>query len=115
MVSIRVRAAMMPAAVALWLALGAVWIAFLVRTVPAISRADFLWEMWHIAPAVEQGDIGDTLVWVFKIFGGHIVAYTRLLQLANYVWFDYSGEFVRWAGIGAYAAALVALLWLCIN
>src|SRR5262245_57496959 len=88
------------------------WFVFLYVTVPDISRADFLWGMWHRAHYIEEGRWGLVFVSIFELFGGHIVAYTRIAQILNYILADYSGTVVRWAAILTYVAAISSFVWL---
>lgn len=62
--------------------------------------------------ALERGQWGVAALWLIEPFGGHIVTYTRALQLANYVLADYSPDFVRLSGIAALALAFVSVAWL---
>jgi hypothetical protein len=77
-----------------------------------VSRADFILALWHLLPSIEAGNIGSILLGVFQIFGGHVVAYTRLFQLANYWLFDYSPLAVKYAGMVTFGLAWLAFAYL---
>lgn len=85
------------------------WIRLLQMNLSTVSRGDFLWEMWHIGPSVERGDWVSVLGLIFKIFGGHIAAYTRVAQIFNYVVFDYSGVFTKYSNIFAHVLMGIAM------
>lgn len=91
------------------LAVVAEWVWHLAGSMPAISRSDHLKSMWRIAPAVNEGAWGAVLAWVFEFGGGHIIGYARALQLVNYLFFDYSGAFIRLAAIGCFVLTWAAI------
>jgi hypothetical protein len=81
----------------------AAWLAYLYAWVPALSRGDFFLAMMRLARSVEQGNLLYALSWPLHILGGHIVFYTRVLQLANYYLFGFSPLFVKGAAMAAWA------------
>ncbi|MGH8611692.1 MAG: hypothetical protein ACREYF_06525, partial [Gammaproteobacteria bacterium] len=90
-----------------------VWLVYLVDVLPVVSRADFVLALWkHLLPGLEGGDLSGILLRVFHIFGGHIVAYTRLFQISNYWLFDYSPMAVKYAGLLTYAFAWFAFAYM---
>lgn len=86
------------------LAILARWMWNLAHVTPHISRSDHLLAMWRIAPAIERGDWGAVAAWVLEFSGGHIIGFARLLQLVNYLAFDYSGAFIAAAAVLSFAA-----------
>ena len=91
------------------------WLWDLYLTIPSVSRADFVLAMWHRARQLENGDIVGVIFRAFEPFGGHIVAYTRLLQLFNFVLFDYSVTFVRITALCTLALTWVAYFWVVLR
>lgn len=102
-------------ALAILVRLAADFFYYLYLYVPPISRGDFLFEMWRIAPLIEANDTLSVFERVFRLFGGHIVAYKRVLQITNYIFFDYSGNFVRWEALSVYVLALISLIWFSVR
>lgn len=93
------------------LVLVADWAWHLAHSIPPVARSDHLKAMWRGAPAIEQGAWGAVLAWVFEFTGGHIIAYARTIQLANYLFFDYSGAFIRAAAVLTFVLTWAACAW----
>lgn len=91
------------------------WVWLLAAQMPAIARSDHLKSVWRIAPAINDGAWGAVLAWVFEFGGGHIIGYARLLQLANYLFFDYSGAFIKGAAIACFVATWAAIAYALIR
>jgi hypothetical protein len=109
---LRIAAAVIYAVAAV---LAAVWVVRMANVIPAASIADFVLAMHFRLEAIEAGRWPEALMRMFEPFGGHIVAYTRALQLINYYAFDYSAEFVRISAIAALALAFLSVLWLALR
>jgi hypothetical protein len=88
------------------------WLVYLVDVVPVVSRADFVFALWRLLPSLERGELGSVLLSVFHIFGGHIVAYTRLFQIGNYFLFDYSPVAVKYAGLATFSLAWASFAYM---
>jgi hypothetical protein len=80
----------------------ALWLAYLLWRVPIVSRGDFLLAIMRVTENVEEDRWLDALTWPLHILGGHIVFYTRVLQLVNYYGFGYSPVFVKLAAVAAW-------------
>jgi hypothetical protein len=107
-----IRRAAFAALAVLSLAIAALWLVHIWPIVPTVSIADFVLSMWRNSEAIEQGRWGEVVARWFEPFGGHIVAYTRLLQTINYVFFDYSPTFVKITGFAALVLAFLAYAWM---
>jgi hypothetical protein len=92
------------AAILLW------WIVQLVIWIPPVSRADYLWELWGISPAIEAGRYGEIFRFVFRIIAGHIIAYSRIFGLLNWVLFDYNGTIIKYAAITTFILCWISFL-----
>lgn len=99
------------AGMAFALAVVAEWCRLLAHSIPPVARSDHLLAIWRVFPALEQGDWGEVLAWVFEFTGGHVIAYARALQVVNYLYFDYSGAFIRAAAIASFALTCAAASW----
>jgi hypothetical protein len=88
------------------------WLVYLADVVPVVSRADFVFALWRLLPSLEKGELGGVLLGIFQIFGGHIVAYTRLFQIGNYFLFDYSPVAVKYAGLVTFSLAWASFVYL---
>lgn len=91
------------------LAIVAEWAWHLARSIPPVSRSDHLAALWSIAPAVNEGRWAQVAAWVFEFTGGHVIGYARLLQLVNYLFFGYSGAFIKAAAIASFALTWAAI------
>lgn len=87
------------------------WIVNLVIWVPAISRADYLWELWGISPAIEAHQFGDIFRFIFRIIAGHIIAYSRIFGLLNWVLFDYNGTVIKYAAVTTFILCWLTFLY----
>jgi hypothetical protein len=87
------------------------WVVELVIWIPPISRADYLWELWGISPAIEAGRYGEIFRFIFRLIAGHIIAYSRIFGLLNWTLFDYSGTVVKLGAITTYILCWIAFLY----
>src|SRR5262245_29687753 len=100
-----------PLSLAVSIAILAHWVLYLAAYMPPIIRAEYLHELWSLAPALEQGRVLEVVGFVLRPVGGHIIAYSRLVSLANWVLFDYEGSVTKLAAIATYVACGLSLLY----
>ncbi|WP_108513293.1 hypothetical protein [Bradyrhizobium algeriense] len=93
----------------------ACWVFYLVLSVPAISRADYLWELWGISPAIQASRIGEVIAFIFRIIAGHIIAYSRIFGLINWIAFDYNGTVIKVGAIATFVCCWGAFLYAIIR
>lgn len=103
-------AAVLGSAVLIWR-----WLVYLQAHVPAVSRADYLYEIWTIAPDLDAGRWLTVIAFVFHLVAGHIIAYARILEIINWVFFDYSEQVVKFYALATYALCWLSLVYAVIR